>query len=426
MQSPRYRRAVDDGDVTVRVTVYSLMAQGVGTAVLDRVGMSIYHAGVVVLGEEYSFGANPAARFNPAMDGVFVVEPRRAVGHGSFKESVALGELVAPMATAEAVRATVERLRPGWRAATYHAMNKNCCHFALELVTALHPSLALRFPHYVNRAASFGAAILPSQLSNRMAAAMVPPPSPAPRRLVNSIDVAFSGPLPSPLISDDDDDSKEGTPREDSALGVLHRVLRVASAVATGVASVVETVVTNRDRQSFARHFPELCDLASSLAAAYEADVVHCNVQQIATLFVTSKCVALCGDHRLHVVVPFRSIAALRCGRALPPAEPGLPPRAELLQGANARLGASGTGDDGLDEDASPVLMLYTKSSKMIPIFNIRPLVPSVHGGYPDVGGYPADPRDTFVAAFRAVEDSWKLACRAATPPKHVASPQTR
>ena len=177
-------------------------------------------------------------------------------------------------------------------------------------------------------------------------------------------------------------------------------MLKAASVLASGVESFVGTIVTDTDRRAFARAFPELCDLASSLGAAFEADVVHCNVRQMATLFITPKCVALTGEHRLHVVVPYQSIAALRHGRCGEPDGPGMPPKAILLPGRTAVAGGRPARGE---EEHEPVLMLFTKSRKMIPIFNIRPLATRV-GLDSDTGS----DGEAFRVCFGAMEECWR------------------
>src|SRR5688572_14335379 len=114
----------------VIVNVYTLISKEspgrLPGEVLDVIGMSIYHAGVEVLGQEYAFGMDPSQRPDPNIDGVFSCPPRKAVG--DFNEAVKVGHLP-PQFGRQDLDQVLYSLRPMWKAVTYHILERNCCHF---------------------------------------------------------------------------------------------------------------------------------------------------------------------------------------------------------------------------------------------------------------------------------------------------------
>jgi len=145
----------------------------------DFFGVGIYHSGIEINGQEWSFGGNTMVRTT----GVYPTYPRENANF-YYKTSVDLGDIPAKeFIQAEADRRSklpaqsspsraapnssrslnyyvdimpvIEELKDKYRAYTYHMLCNNCNHFSDELLRRLfvnHRSL----PGYVNRAAWFG------------------------------------------------------------------------------------------------------------------------------------------------------------------------------------------------------------------------------------------------------------------------------
>ena len=117
--------------------------------------MGAFHAGVEVLGREYSFGWN-----DEGTTGVFWVEPKGAealFGH-RFRERVVLGEV---STTAEELEELVAQLEKEWMGYMYDMWHKNCNHFCDALVDRLSSKSTgdaiARIPPWVNRLLGSGA-----------------------------------------------------------------------------------------------------------------------------------------------------------------------------------------------------------------------------------------------------------------------------
>lgn len=111
--------------------------------VFQKVGTGAFHAGVEVLGLEFSFGTG----------GVFHCLPSQNPLH-TYREAVALG--VTPL-TAPEVRDVVIKLREEWRGEQYDILTRNCCHFSAEISRELGVDPV---PGWVTHLAGAGAAAL--------------------------------------------------------------------------------------------------------------------------------------------------------------------------------------------------------------------------------------------------------------------------
>jgi len=111
--------------------------------VFQRVGTGAFHAGVEVLGLEFSFSTS----------GVFHCLPSQNPLH-TYREAVALG--VTPL-TAPEVREVVIKLRDEWAGEQYDILTRNCCHFSAEFSQELGVDPV---PGWVTHLAGAGAAAL--------------------------------------------------------------------------------------------------------------------------------------------------------------------------------------------------------------------------------------------------------------------------
>lgn len=109
----------------------------------QKVGTGAFHAGVEVLGLEFSFSTS----------GVFHCLPSQNPLH-TYREAVALG--VTPL-TAPEVREVVVKLRDEWTGEQYDILTRNCCHFSAEFSKELGVDPV---PGWVTHLAGAGAAAL--------------------------------------------------------------------------------------------------------------------------------------------------------------------------------------------------------------------------------------------------------------------------
>lgn len=103
--------------------------------VLQQAEIGIYHAGVEVYGEEFSFQYYEDTWNNPQVSGVMRCVPRRMPDY-EYQESVNLGPT---SLTQEEVDGLLIVLRAEWPACSYHLIHRNCLSFAESLVDLLKP-----------------------------------------------------------------------------------------------------------------------------------------------------------------------------------------------------------------------------------------------------------------------------------------------
>lgn len=118
---------------------------------LYPIGMGIHHAGVEVLGTEYSFASNA---------GIFDATPKEAPG-AKFREQIFMGVLDGGQAE---IKMALDDLRSSFGPNDYNIIHKNCNHFASALCRKL---VGVPIPGYVNRIAEVGACcacLLPRQM----------------------------------------------------------------------------------------------------------------------------------------------------------------------------------------------------------------------------------------------------------------------
>ena len=387
----------------VIVNVYTLMsketaATRVPNDMLDVFGMSIYHAGVEVFGREYSFGMDPSGRPDPTIDGVFVVPPRKAVG--DFKEAITVGHMPANF-TPQALEGVVRQMRQTWKAVTYHILERNCTHFAREMVVTLDASFKPNFPDYVCRVANVGNKVLPDALVSRVTEMVAPPPA-IPPKLVNVVDIAWSQPKPTPrpapaAPSQQAPPAQPPAAKPASAGGLFKSagmaVLSVGRMAASAVGGVVGSLVSEGDRRAYESKFPE-CNSAN-LRKCYTCSVNYCFREFPADVFIATDCVCLTGPPSLHLVIPMSDIEAVHPARFAPPPAPRLPPTFEIANG---------------NANENPALFIFRKSrpGAVTPLFSVRTLTSGVTEKVSAVAGVQGN---TLTAdAMELIEGLWHAA----------------
>ena len=115
-------------------------------------GQGIYHSGVEVYGCEFAFGGHDGSQ-----TGVFSTPPKACLSQGqvAFRQSFDLGETTLSPA---AVEKLIIELGDIFRGNRYHLLQRNCNHFADELVAALTKGKA-RAPKWVNRTAKLAVSL---------------------------------------------------------------------------------------------------------------------------------------------------------------------------------------------------------------------------------------------------------------------------
>ena len=135
-------------------------------------GLGVFHSGLVVNGDEYTFGGHPEAS-----TGVFSAPPGEAPGC-VFRQAILLGE---SSLSHTQIRDTISSLSASFLGSDYNLLTNNCNHFTDALATAL---TGQHIPAWVNRLATLG-----SWLPCLLPPGLAPPPPP------DSADpfVAFAG-----------------------------------------------------------------------------------------------------------------------------------------------------------------------------------------------------------------------------------------
>jgi len=145
------------GPHPVYLNVYHLV-QGRANRGLHRVGLGVFHSGVQVHGEEWSFGA-PATP--EEITGVFTVAPMEAVGE--LHAHVYLGTTTL---TREQLRTIHRRVCVEWPAIEYDVLNKNCNHFCEAFCKLISTHMQLRVPRWVNRTSRWSGKLVPRAAAN--------------------------------------------------------------------------------------------------------------------------------------------------------------------------------------------------------------------------------------------------------------------
>lgn len=385
----------------VIVNVYTLMSKDsagtrVSNDVLDAIGMSIYHAGVEILGDEWAFGMDPSQRPDPNIDGIFKCPPRKAVG--DFKEAVTVGYMPVGFGPRE-LQQVLAGLVPHWKAVTYHILDRNCCHFARAFVEALNPDFKKKFPAYVSRAASVGSTVVPEALVNKITAMVAPPPA-IPPNLVNIVDVPFRGAVPPAWTSSSahSPTAPKASPTSSGGGGGagLFRSAGVALMAAgkfmgSAVGGVVDVIATENDRRTFAAKFPQAN--AANLKRGYNVSINYCFREHEAAVYVCTDGLYFTGAPSLSLIVPFADIESIAPATFVEPPAPRLPPVFELANPSFAkRVNA---------------FFIYRKSrpQQVTPIFRVRSMASGVTDKLGDTT-LTYDAMDFIAAVWRSARSS--------------------
>ncbi|KAG5503406.1 hypothetical protein JKF63_05544 [Porcisia hertigi] len=179
--SPRLRRT--EVQIPVILNVYSLLESN---KKLSKMGMGVFHTGVVVYGIEWGYGEVVE---NPNASGLFCVHPGQAAG--TLYRTIRLGYTTrSPMQ----VDTILHRLENEWRSCEYHILHHNCNHFSQAFCDLLSTTEKLQVPAWCNRAARVGDRVIPRRLATkvqRMLDDEPPKPAvPAPTSNINEVPVS--------------------------------------------------------------------------------------------------------------------------------------------------------------------------------------------------------------------------------------------
>lgn len=153
--SPRLQRT--EVQIPVTLNVYSLLENN---KKLSKLGMGVYHTGVVVYGIEWGYGEVVE---NPNASGLFCVHPGQAAG--TLHRTIRIGYTTrSPMQ----VDTILHRLENEWRSREYHILHHNCNHFAQAFCDLLSTTEKLRVPAWCNRAARIGDRLIPRKLATKV------------------------------------------------------------------------------------------------------------------------------------------------------------------------------------------------------------------------------------------------------------------
>jgi len=121
--------------------------------VLYGFGLGLYHSGVQVGGNEWTFASG---------SGIFSHDPRQA-GGARFREAIEMGSFSGTQRDLDRI---LDELRDSFKGTNYHILTMNCNSFSEALVTRM---LNKSIPGFVNRMAMIGSyfsCLLPASISN--------------------------------------------------------------------------------------------------------------------------------------------------------------------------------------------------------------------------------------------------------------------
>eukprot|EP01036_Dinobryon_divergens_P028118 gene28118-37014_t len=130
---------MSQNDSRVIVNVYDLN-ENIDNSLLLLFGFGLFHSGVQIGREEYTFGSG---------GGIFSHSPKD-VPNAKFRESIDMGEF---KGSSREISAAISDLRRDFRGEDYHILRRNCNSFSNAFVQRL---LGKEIPAYVNRLATVG------------------------------------------------------------------------------------------------------------------------------------------------------------------------------------------------------------------------------------------------------------------------------
>ena len=357
--------------VPVYVNIYRLIPSGdksgqVSNDALEFIKMGIYHAGVEIFGQEYSFGMDPSNSGDPNKDGVFVVRPRSAAGE--FKEQVKLGDVSLDKPAFDRL---LNEMRPEWRAISYHILKHNCCYFSEALALRLNPAFANTFPKYVYKAAGVGGAVVPDAVVSSLTKALAPPAS-VPTHLINQIDAPGPATAPKPGAARGGGGGGGG--------GVF--------GMAKGLVDKAKAAVGKDDASACVAKFPDT--KPDDVTANFGCHVCHIRREQYADVFVTKQGLCFIGENKLSLRLPWAKIASLSYGVKKAPAAGTLLPTFDVSASKPSAEGC---------------LLVFTADNKMIPLFSFTGFGQTLAAALGKVTGNTTD--EKLEKAFDAVDEAW-------------------
>jgi len=127
--------AKNANDVLVHVYHCDPYTGFLNTAVLERAEIGIYHAGIEVYGEEWSFQYFEDTWDDPSVSGLIRCAPRRMTQF-EYQETLNLGPTTRSRSEVDTL---LRDLHGKWPACSYHLTHNNCLTFAEQLVELLQP-----------------------------------------------------------------------------------------------------------------------------------------------------------------------------------------------------------------------------------------------------------------------------------------------
>lgn len=154
-------RRGSSGAVTVYLNVYDLVPNNWG----HSFGLGLYHTGVEIMGQEFSFYGGEQG----AGGGIIATVPRTVPPPAKYRESIEMGQI---RLSSSELRAVINNLAKEFTNDNYHMTGKNCNSFSDALCVAL---LDKHIPGWINRAATLAGPLVGGWLGPTTPAAPVPP-----------------------------------------------------------------------------------------------------------------------------------------------------------------------------------------------------------------------------------------------------------
>lgn len=117
---------------------------------LHSIGLGIYHSGIELYGNEYSYGGEQQQQ-HADTSGLFTCTPGQAHGTIKLRARIRLGQTNKNIKQVEQI---IAQMRDSYLAKDYNLLNRNCNVFCDSFAKALLDGTGI--PPWVNRAASFG------------------------------------------------------------------------------------------------------------------------------------------------------------------------------------------------------------------------------------------------------------------------------
>eukprot|EP00759_Apiculatamorpha_spiralis_P018133 PhF_6_TR24459/c0_g1_i1/m.33819 len=393
----------------VTLVVYDLISDDAkakegAREIISFLGMGVYHSGIEVYGEEWSFGGDFSGSNDPTLDGVFSVEPRTCLP--TFREAINLGTT---SLSPNDVRTVLGELSQKWKAITYHILSRNCNCFSLEFATRL--GVAAAFPPWINRAANVGDKVVPDVLLQKILK-LANPPGPAPAGMKATI--TYDGPIPkvaptcilTPTQIREREQGSKPAPQPAPASGGglmgmgMGLLSKGADLVKQGVSVVDQTVrskIEEDQEKSFRTKFPTAQE---KFVAAYTCQVVYAHLPVKASVFITDRTLYVSGERQLGIAIPYTEIISLRYATAVEGELKHLPPHIDLVK---------------LDRNFTPLatsdpnaIMIYTRAKEVLTLFFFSGLGVTLDNTVAVLVGTSSQKMTATVRAFAFLDFHWR------------------